>query len=207
MPRNPDKHYLGVCLWGVSQSLAFELMDCLRQTALPSGGWASPTLLRVWTEQKRGGRWFEFTQPVWAGTLDFCLCCSWFLGLPTLTKSPSCRQQATGFLSLHNYGLAAGSEHAQMYPTLCNPVDCSLPAHGILQARAPEWVAISSSRGSFWPRDWTHMSCIGRQILYHCATWEAQLQEPVPYNKCLSGHTYTPASCWLCFSGERWLIV
>ena len=34
--------------------------------------------------------------------------------------------------------------------TLCNPVDCSLPAssvHGIFQARMFEWVAISSSRG------------------------------------------------------------
>ena len=28
---------------------------------------------------------------------------------------------------------------------------------------------------SFWPRDQTHISwvsCIGRQILYHCVTWE-----------------------------------
>ena len=25
----------------------------------------------------------------------------------------------------------------------------------------------------FWRRDWTHVSCIGRQILYHGATWEA----------------------------------
>ena len=33
-------------------------------------------------------------------------------------------------------------------PTLCNPVDCSLPGssvHGILQARTLEWVAISTS--------------------------------------------------------------
>ena len=35
--------------------------------------------------------------------------------------------------------------------TLCDPMDCSLPAfsvHGILQARIQEQVAISSSRGS-----------------------------------------------------------
>ena len=41
-------------------------------------------------------------------------------------------------------------------------MDCSLPdssVHGIFQARVLEWVAISSSRGSFWPRDWTHISC------------------------------------------------
>ena len=34
------------------------------------------------------------------------------------------------------------------------------------QARVLEWVAISSSRGSSPPRDPTHISCIGRQILY-----------------------------------------
>ena len=34
----------------------------------------------------------------------------------------------------------------QSCPTLCNPMDCSLPGfsiHGILQARTLEWVAIS----------------------------------------------------------------
>ena len=38
--------------------------------------------------------------------------------------------------------------------------------HGILQARILEWVAISSSRGSSRPRDWTHISCIGQRGLY-----------------------------------------
>ena len=31
--------------------------------------------------------------------------------------------------------------------------------HGIFQARILEWVAISFSRGSSWPRDWTRVSC------------------------------------------------
>ena len=47
---------------------------------------------------------------------------------------------------------------AQLCPTLCKPVDCSPPGssdHGIFQARILEWVAISSSRGSSWPREWT----------------------------------------------------
>ena len=35
--------------------------------------------------------------------------------------------------------------------------------HGILQARVPEWFAISFSRGSFWPRDWTQVSCIASE--------------------------------------------
>ena len=55
-------------------------------------------------------------------------------------------------------------------PALCHPKDCSLPAssaHGVFQARVLEWVAISFSRGSFRPRDQTHVSCVSRQILYH----------------------------------------
>ena len=44
--------------------------------------------------------------------------------------------------------------------------------HGILQARILEWVAISFSRGSSRPRDRIRVSCVGRWILYHCATRE-----------------------------------
>ena len=48
------------------------------------------------------------------------------------------------------------SEVAQLCPTLCNPIDCSLPGssvHGIFQARVLEWVAISFSR--IWPHSYT----------------------------------------------------
>ena len=64
--------------------------------------------------------------------------------------------------------------------SLCNPMGCSPPGscvHGIFQTRILEWVAISSSRGSSQPRDWISVSCIGRQILYHWAPWEAALME------------------------------
>ena len=40
------------------------------------------------------------------------------------------------------------SEVAQSYPTLRNPMDCSLPdssVHGIFQAKVLEWVAIAFS--------------------------------------------------------------
>ena len=57
---------------------------------------------------------------------------------------------------------------SQSCPTLCDPMDCSLPGssvHGILQARILEWVAISFSRGSSCPRDRTQVSCIaGRRF-------------------------------------------
>ena len=49
-----------------------------------------------------------------------------------------------------------------------DPMDCSLPGssvHGILQARVLEWVAISFSKGSSWPRDRTLVSHIaGRRF-------------------------------------------
>ena len=43
----------------------------------------------------------------------------------------------------------------QSRPTLCNPMDYSLPGfsvHGFLQARISEWVAMYSSRGSSQPK-------------------------------------------------------
>ena len=46
----------------------------------------------------------------------------------------------------------------------CDPMDCSSPGfsgHRTSQAGILEWVAISSSRGSYRPRDWTRVSCIG----------------------------------------------
>ena len=74
----------------------------------------------------------------------------------------------------------------QLCPTLCNPMDHSLPGSpvcGILQARILEWVALPCSRGSSPPRQWTcisYVSCIGRQFLYHWATWEALIS----FTKC-----------------------
>ena len=55
------------------------------------------------------------------------------------------------------------SEVAQSCPTLCSPVDYSLPGssiHGIFQARILEWVTISFSRRSSRPRDRTWVSLI-----------------------------------------------
>ena len=59
-------------------------------------------------------------------------------------------------------------------------MDCSLLGSivcAVSQLRILEWVAISSSWGSASPRNWTwvsRVSCIGKWILYHWATWGAQ---------------------------------
>ena len=60
------------------------------------------------------------------------------------------------------------SEVTQWCPTLCDPMDYSLPGssiHRIFQARVLEWVAISFYRGSSQSRDWTWVSHIaGRRF-------------------------------------------
>ena len=72
------------------------------------------------------------------------------------------------------------NEVAQSCPTLCDPMDCSLPGsslHGILQARVLEWVAISFSRGSSQPRDRTRVSWIPGRHFNLWATREARFHK------------------------------
>ena len=70
---------------------------------------------------------------------------------------------------------------------LCNSMDCSPPGssvHGIFQARILEWVAMPSSRGSSWPRNQTHISCIAGRFF----TVEPP-EKPYP-------HPIVPAKIW-----------
>ena len=74
------------------------------------------------------------------------------------------------------YALLKWSEVAQLCPTLCDPMDYSLPCssiHGIFQARVLEWIAISFSRGPSLPRDQTRVSHIAGRHLTTWATKEA----------------------------------
>ena len=64
-------------------------------------------------------------------------------------------------------------------------MDCSLPdfsVHGIFQARVLEWVTISFSRGSSWPRSWTRVSRIAGRRFTVWATREAQC-DPIDIKK------------------------
>ena len=65
---------------------------------------------------------------------------------------------------------------AQLCPTLCHPVDYSLPGYsvcGILQARILEQITILFSRGSFPPRDRTRVSRTAGGFFTIWATREA----------------------------------
>ena len=70
--------------------------------------------------------------------------------------------------------------------TLCDSMDWSpqvSSAHGILQARILEWVVITFSKGSSWPRDQTQISCIASSFITIWDTREAQ---------CILGHSQSP---------------
>ena len=83
-------------------------------------------------------------------------------------------------IAFHKKASQGGSEVPQSCLTLCDQMDCSLPGssvHGVIQARIMEWVAISFSRGSSWPRDWTQVSCIvGR----HFTIWATREEGALP---------------------------
>ena len=60
--------------------------------------------------------------------------------------------------SLFSYQVMSGS---------CDTMDCNLAgsfAHGSFQVRKLEWIATSHSRGSSWPRNWTHVSCLASEF-------------------------------------------
>ena len=73
------------------------------------------------------------------------------------------RLQCFSHIILFNFHYVCVCLVTQSCLTLCDPMDCSRPGssvYGIYQARILEWVAISFSRESSQPRDWTLVSCI-----------------------------------------------
>ena len=83
---------------------------------------------------------------------------------------------------------------AQLCQIVCNPMDCSPPGstvHGILQARILEWIALPFSKGSFWPRDQTQVSCIAGIFSTVWATGEAHwsLGPEEPLEKGMATHS------------------
>ena len=85
---------------------------------------------------------------------------------PELSSHPHClvlpSRGREHRLPLSGWGwVESESVLAQSCPTLCDPMDGSLPGssvHGILQARILEWVVMPSSRGSSQPRDRTQVT-------------------------------------------------
>ena len=105
------------------------------------------------------------------------------------------------------------SEVAQSCPTLCNPMECSLPGSsipGILQAGILEWVAISFSRRSSQPRDQTWVSRIAGRRFTIWATREAtDYVRLVLIAFFREGTSYLENSCdnFRCFNTTKWLLI
>ena len=93
-------------------------------------------------------------------------CCTQYASkLGKLSSAHKTRKGQFSFQSQRNE-----SEVTQSCPTLCHPLDYSLPSstiHVIFQARAVEWVSISFFRGSFQPRDRIQVSHIVGKCFYH----------------------------------------
>ena len=116
--------------------------------------------------------------------------------LPRPWDSPGKNTGAGCHFLLQWVKVKSESEVAQLCPTLCDPMDCSLPGssvHGILQARVLEWGAIAYSKGSSRPRDPTRISRIagrffiaeppGKIVTKSCpilvTTWTVAYQAPL----------------------------
>ena len=90
---------------------------------------------------------------------------------------------------------------AQSCPTLCDPTDYNprgFSDHGISEARILEWVALSFSRRSLQPRDWTQVSwisCIGRWILYSWTTREVHMCRGSSYPPWVVSHRKLGTHC------------
>ena len=107
---------------------------------------------------------------VWFPCLGICLRCFQIPLLSLWSEGDSCVYRTPPPPPPAVLGLESVSRSVMW--TLCNSMDCSPPGssvHGILQARILEWVAISSSRGSSQPKDWTQVSCITSRFF----TWKA----------------------------------
>ena len=93
--------------------------------------------------------------------------------------------------------------------------DCSLPGssvHGIFQARILEWVAIPFSRGSFWFRDQTQISCVAGRF-FTCLSyrktmcWIVKEKLFVPRSTFLlekGVFSHSAHSLWILVWTEKW---
>ena len=164
-----------------------------RKTVCRGWPWAWPVVKShkcLWILVRLGVSWDGFVGPV--DSAD-CGACSWllivdaaiqidllspkrFLGISFIDQK--IRKEIRVFpwklvWDLVANAAAAAAKLLQLCPNFCDPMDCSpsgSSVHRILQARILKWVAMPSSRGSSWPRDWnsvSYVSFIGTQVLYH----------------------------------------
>ena len=127
--------------------------------------------LRDWTQVFHiAGRFFTIWAIREAQNILVCVCVCVCVYSYIYLNHFAVQQKLTLYI---NY--ESESEVAQSCPTLCDPMDYSLPGssvHGILQARTLEWFAMPFSRRSSQPRDWAWVSCTAGRLFTIGATRE-----------------------------------
>ena len=119
-----------------------------------------PGMIKLWTQAQSVRSQSGFCKSSCVTLGKFC----------SLSGLQSCHlQNECYWICLPKRWWGCGGSAAKSCAALCSPMGCSppgAPVHGNFQARTLEWAAISFSRGSSQPRDWTAVSCMGRRILY-----------------------------------------
>ena len=108
----------------------------------------------------------------------------------------------------------------QWCPTICNPMDCSLPGstvHGILQARILEWVAIPDNynctkcpfsffNGDHVKQNWLELLCYRHRpiTVFHTSSTIALPQIWKKFDKSFLKFDNNPKSSCGTTSNERW---
>ena len=122
-------------------------------------GWASWShlIIPLQGEQASSSPFCAPVLPWLLFTSHFCHICVF---LPTARKNPP-------LLRICVIRLCSATQQWGCDQVVCDSMDYRPPGssvYGILQARIQEWIAISSSRGSSWPRGQTHISCIAGRL-------------------------------------------
>ena len=118
---------------------------------------------------------------VWGPASVHC----WITGWSQRSLS-ACMQKYCTYICVCVYTVCVCVLVTQSCQTLCDPMDCSPPGssvHGILQARILEWIAISFSKGSSQPRDWTRSPALQADSL------PFEPQGKLIYSMCVYAHT------------------
>ena len=88
------------------------------------------------------------------------------------------------YIYIYIYESESESEVTQLCPTLCNPMDCSLPGsstHGIFQARVVEWGAIAFS--NIYTHTQVSHFAVQKKLTQHCKLTILQLKFLNNHNK------------------------
>ena len=97
-------------------------------------------------------------------------------------------QQRCSIMAIHDNFLLLLLPSAQLCPILCDPMNCNPPdssVHGISQSKILEWVAISFSRDSSWPRDQSCVSCIAGRFFTTEPLWNILYQTEITIRRTL----------------------